>query len=996
MKKDLAALIIEDSADDALLLIRHLKKSGYEIVFERVDTKSDLAAALSRRVWDVILSDYLMPGFKGTEALQFLREMGSEIPFIFVSGSMGEDIAVLAMKAGARDYVMKGNLGRLVPAIERELVETENRVKKNKAEKELLMFRKAADTSGEIIFTTDRNGIFTYVNSEFSKVYGYTPDEVIGKCTPRILKSGILDSTQYETLWQTLLGGKVYRREMANKTKTGTAVPIETTVNCVYDEGSIVGFLAIQRDITERVKAHAEIEWLSRFPRENPSPVLRISSEGKVLFANEASKPLLIAPRTRVGEKVPLEILDVVDQTFKQKKILEKELVAHGRIYSCVFTPVSGSGYVNVYCTDSTDRKRAETSLKESEERYRLLFDNSIDAVLLTSPDGSILEANGAACRMFGRTEEELQRLSLSGIVDASDPRLAHALEERARTSQFSGELTFLKPDGTKFPAEITTSVFEDHEGRERTSMIIRDVTERKQMVESLRESEERLSLAVSASGLGLWDWDIVSDMAYLSPQYYELTGYKPGEIHPNSAFFESIIHPEDSWAVLKTMGEHLRGQRELSVVEYRMKRKSGEYKWIHGVGKVIARGEKGSPMRMIGIISDITDRRMLEQQMIQAQKMESIGTLAGGIAHDFNNILGIILGHASLMNRLMEDPSKLSQSIDAIQKATNRGAALVRQLLTFARKNETKFQSVHMNDILREIIGLIGETFPKLITVSTNLQNDLPSISADPTQIHQVLLNLCVNARDAMPDGGSLSISTSIVSGSLVTRLFPEAGAGEYLAIEVADTGTGMDDATRGRIFEPFFTTKELGKGTGLGLSLVHSIVANHIGFIDVQSTKGVGTTFRLFFPTERQIPAIEQRTQQSLEDIPGGTETILVIDDEEFLRELLTAALAAKGYTVLTAEDGMAGVALFERHRDRVAVIISDLGLPRLRGDAVLKLVRSIKSDAKFILASGYLEPKIKAEMENNGCRHFLQKPYAAEELLGVVRKVIDGEFT
>lgn len=643
---------------------------------------------------------------------------------------------------------------------------------------------------------------------------------------------------------------------------------------------------------------------------------------------------------------------------------------------------------------DVTERKRAEDRLRQSEAKYRDVIENATDVIYLTDMNGKFTYANPAGLRVSGYSLDELKELSYLDLVDHRYRKQISILYMR--------QFLAMKPSTTvDFPyktksgeigwfSQVASLILVD--GKPNGFRIIaRDITDRKRAEEQLHESEERYRQFFENDLTGDYISTPEGRILECNPAFLKIFGFKSREeaLQTNMELLHS--HPGARQEFL----DRLKKEKFFIYEEGTGRRIDGAP--IYVVENVIGSFDKqGELVEIRGYLFDDTKRKQLEQQFYQAQKMESIGTLAGGIAHDFNNILGIILGHASLMNRLMEDPSKLSQSIDAIQKATNRGAALVRQLLTFARKNEAQFQSVRMNDIVREITGLMSETFPKLITVSTNLQNNLPSINGDPTQIHQVLLNLCVNARDAMPDGGNLSISTSIVSGSLVARLFPEAGTVDYLAIETADTGMGIDDATKQRIFEPFFTTKELGKGTGLGLSLVHSIVANHNGFIDVQSTKGVGTTFRLYFPTEKQIPAIEKRTQQSLADIPGGTETILVIDDEEFLRELLTAALTAKGYTVLTAEDGMAGVTLFERHRDRVAVIISDFGLPRLRGDAVLKLVRSIKSDAKFILASGYLEPKIRAEMENNGCRYFLQKPYAAEELLGVMREVIDGKFT
>jgi two-component system cell cycle sensor histidine kinase/response regulator CckA len=393
------------------------------------------------------------------------------------------------------------------------------------------------------------------------------------------------------------------------------------------------------------------------------------------------------------------------------------------------------------------------------------------------------------------------------------------------------------------------------------------------------------------------------------------------------------------------------------------------------------------------GIIKDITDMRQLERQLIQAQKLESLGTLAGGIAHDFNNILAIIMGHSSMLERVRSDPAKFSQSVDAISKATVRGASLVKQLLTFAGQTDTVFGSVRINDIVTEVKRLLQETFPKTITISTSLQSNQPWIIGDPTQIHQVLLNLCINARDAMLKGGNLSISTGTVAGDSLKSKFPKAAPTLYVAIEVADTGIGMDEMTRHRIFEPFFTTKGPGKGTGLGLALVFGIVENHGGLVDVESKLGVGTTFTVYLPVQERTQEGSQPARLAAQDVPGGSETLLVIEDEETLRELLKAVLVSKGYTVMTAEDGKEGVEAFMKHQAEIAVVILDLGLPKLGGLEVFKRVREKDPEATVILASGFIDPETKKEVYEAGVKHFVQKPYSPDDVLKKIRHVIDA---
>ena len=385
--------------------------------------------------------------------------------------------------------------------------------------------------------------------------------------------------------------------------------------------------------------------------------------------------------------------------------------------------------------------------------------------------------------------------------------------------------------------------------------------------------------------------------------------------------------------------------------------------------------------------------KRGLEAQLQQAQKLESIGTLASGIAHDFNNILGIILGYSSLLERLREDPQRHSESVEAIKKATQRGADLVKQLLVFARKHEALLESLSVNALITEITKLLKETFPKTISISTFLQQDLPTLVADVSQIHQVLLNLLVNARDAIPDQGSISITTKTIEGDTIISRFPKATARQYIQIEVTDTGIGMDEATHLRIFEPFFTTKGPGKGTGLGLAVVFGIIEHHSGFIDVRSALGEGTIFNVYLPIpERTIKEVQEA--RKIQELTGGTETILIIEDEEMLRELLRSSLVLQGYTVLTAQDGKQGVEIYQSHQKEIAVVVSDIGLPFLGGHEVFNRIRKINPKAKVILASGFFEPEIRSEMYKAGLKEFIQKPYLVGEVLQKIREVLDNE--
>jgi CheY-like chemotaxis protein len=370
---------------------------------------------------------------------------------------------------------------------------------------------------------------------------------------------------------------------------------------------------------------------------------------------------------------------------------------------------------------------------------------------------------------------------------------------------------------------------------------------------------------------------------------------------------------------------------------------------------------------------------------------MESLGTLAGGIAHDFNNILAIILGYTNRLEVLAPKPEAFNASVKIIRGAVERGAALVQQLLTSARQTEARFSSLDLNELVRELEKMLQATFPKMINFELRLQPDLPLITADRSQIHQVLLNLCVNARDAMKEGGTLTLETTMTPGAELIETFTGAGTQDYACIQVRDTGSGISKQVKSHIFEPFFTTKERGKGTGLGLSVVYGVVNNHRGFVQVESEPGAGTAFIVYLPVEHSTEEPRGGIRGRITGKQNVPQTILLVEDEEMLRDLGVTMLESEGYRVLAAKDGLEAVALFEAHRDNIGLVVCDLGLPRLGGrEAFLKMKES-RPSVRAIVASGYLEPAIRSEMLKAGVLDTIQKPYDFNDLLIKIRSAI-----
>ena len=395
-------------------------------------------------------------------------------------------------------------------------------------------------------------------------------------------------------------------------------------------------------------------------------------------------------------------------------------------------------------------------------------------------------------------------------------------------------------------------------------------------------------------------------------------------------------------------------------------------------------------------LVRTIGQREALQEQLLQAQKMESVGTLAGGIAHDFNNILNLILGYTDTMKLHFNNPAKLSESIDVIKDTVKRGASLVGQLLSMVRKTDIVFEQVEVNALLEKLQPLLHETFPKTINVSLELAAELPPVMADASQLNQVMLNLCVNSRDAMPNGGNLILSTGQIKGAELRRRFQAATETEYLSISVADTGLGIDESTRARIFEPFFSTKDAGDGTGLGLSVVYGIVRNHMGFVDVVSEPGRGATFHVYLPAVKAklVPsngAVEPVRGEDPSSVSGHGEKILFVDDEAGQLKLMQNFLQSKGYRVLAAKDGAEAVDLYLQHKDEIAVVVLDIGLPKINGWEVFLRMKKEISQVKVIFASGYVSPEIETGIANGDLSGLIMKPYQLDEVLGKIAGAI-----
>ncbi|HDP68166.1 MAG TPA: PAS domain S-box protein, partial [Candidatus Marinimicrobia bacterium] len=524
-------------------------------------------------------------------------------------------------------------------------------------------------------------------------------------------------------------------------------------------------------------------------------------------------------------------------------------------------------------------------------------------------------------------------------------------------------------------------------------------IVQRKQAEDALKTNFSLLKLAGETAKFGGWSIDLTENRVVWSDEVAAIHEMPAGHSPTISEVFRYYV-PKWQAKILKAFNrcveEGIAYDEEVEIITAKGKRL-----WVRTTGEALI-DDSGKIVKIQGSFQDITERKQMEanlkaseEQLRQTQKMEALGQLASGIAHDFNNILSIILGHASLLKMSQRTPEKVQHSIATIEKAGQRGADLVKQLLTLARKNEPETKSLNLGDIIADTVKLLQETFPKTITFQTDIESDLPLVMADASQIHQVLMNLSLNARDAMPKGGTLSFNASREAGQELRQRHPNAIAREYVKLCISDSGVGMDKATVERVFEPFYTTKEQGRGTGLGLATVHGIIRNHNGFVEVESEPAAGTTFRIYLPvpvTQETLDATTAENGAATPTSASGSETILLIEDEESIIEMLTTIFRTQGYQVIVAMDGHTGVEKYKQSQNDIDLVISDMGLPRLTGEEVFYRIRRINPEARVIIASGFVDPDRKSELYKAGLTRFVQKPYFPMDILKVVREILD----
>ena len=712
-------------------------------------------------------------------------------------------------------------------------------------------------------------------NRAVVRAAGKTEDELLGKKCYEIFH-GPETETPPEgcPLEQMLSSGQLETSEMEMAAFGGVFLVSCTPV--LDDEGNLEKVIHIATDITGRKRAEEVIRSLATFPAENPNPVLRIGNDDSVLYANEPARALLARLGCEPDAPVPAEWRKTARNTRERGSVLVLDVSGDDTLFALTFAPVEKADYVTVYGMDITERKRAEVALRESEAKYRGLYDSVRDGIAMADLQGRVLEANPAFLAMLGYTLDELRSRTFYELVpDKWHGMIRDVIDEQVLARGYSDvfEAEWLAKDGTV--------------------------------------------ILVSTRG-----W-LVTD--------------EQGE-------------PFGIWAIIQDITESKRAEEE---------------------------------------------RRHLEAQVQQAQKMESLGVLAGGIAHDFNNLLVGILGNAELALMDLSPASPAREGLEQIEAAAMRAAELARQMLAYSGRGRFVIEKVHLNELVTEMGHLLAVSISKKAVLRYNLADQLPAVEADMTQMRQVVMNLITNASEAVGDAaGTIAISTGAMRCDLeylsATYLDDELPEGLYVHLEVTDTGCGMDDETLSKIFDPFFTTKFSGRG--LGLAAVLGIIRGHKGALKVYSEPGRGTTFKVLLPVVEG--SAEMQEAESTETGGWrGSGTILVVDDEETVRTVGGVMLGRVGFSVLTAADGREALRVFREHADDIVCVLLDLTMPDMGGEETFRELRRIRRDVHVILSSGYSEEEVTQRFVGKGLAGFVQKPYQLASLLPMLKRILSG---
>ncbi|MEW5858233.1 MAG: PAS domain S-box protein [Cyanobacteriota bacterium] len=908
---------------------------------------------------------------------------------------------VEALKALSRQVISQLELRRNLAEQERSIAERKRAEEAlHRAATENLQLERAITSASEGVIITDPNqpdNPIIYSNPAFSRISGYEPEEILGQ-NCRLLQGSGTDPQAIAQIRQAIAEQKEIQTTLLNYRKDGQPFWNELRISPVFsDERNLLYFVGLQTDITARKRAEEERDRLftlsldmlciasldGYFKRVNPAfeKTLGLSQE-------ELCCTLLfnfVHPEDQEKTRDEFQKLATGEPTID----FENRYICQDGSYkwlSWTASPVVEEGLMYAIARDITERKANEEALRQSEERFRNLVETTSDWVWEVDENAVYTYVSPKLRDILGYEPEEVLGKTPFDLMPSEEAfRVANIFGSMATLGKpiTCLENTTLHKDGhlvvletSAVPVWNCDGKFQGYRGMDR------DITERKEAEQKIRRQAALLDVTTDA----ILVRNLEDKIVLWSKGAELLYGWKAEEVLGKNV--SEILYDNPSPQLLeaqKTVTEKGEWQGELYKVTKEGKQIVVASRWS------LVRDDEEKPKSILSVDTDITEKKQLEAQFRRAQRMESIGTLAGGIAHDLNNVLTPILAAIQILQMVIPDP-RSQRMLDLLETNTKRGAELIKQVLSFARGVEGERMTLQVGHLIAEIQKIAKETFPKSIEIYTDIRMmELWPVSGDATQVHQVLMNLCVNARDAMPDGGILSISAeNLLIDENYARMNIDAKIGPYIVITIADTGIGIPPERLERIFEPFFTTKELGKGTGLGLSTVLAIIKSHGGFINVSSEVGRGTQFKVYFPATNTTTTNPENKERY--ELPRGDgEWILVVDDEPAIREVTKTSLEAYDYRVLTANDGIEAIALYAQHRAEISVVLIDMMMPTMDGPTTIRALQKMNPQVKVVAVSGLVSSHKLPAIAGSVVKRFLSKPYTAEDLLKSIHELL-----
>ncbi|MCU1382580.1 MAG: hybrid sensor histidine kinase/response regulator [Acidobacteria bacterium] len=1016
MTDSIRVLHLEDSARDAEMIRNRLTADGLSCDIVVVDAKDSFERALRGEPFDLIISDYNLPGYDGIAALKQARVFQPDVPVILISGTVVEEQAVRCLHIGATDYLLKERLDRLVPAVRRALTEADARRARQRVDAALMESeaRKAAilDSVLDCIVTMDANGTVLEFNAAAARTFGYSKSAAIGRpladliIPARFRQRHDAGLARYLATGDGPLIGKLI--ETIALRADGSEIPVELTITAIR-LGPVAIFVGVLRDITARTQAEALRTQLAAIVDGSDDAIFSMTMDDTILTWNTGAERLygytademigqsrtLLVPAAKIDELAPVMATAArgeVGEPFEtQRRRKDGSFVDISLVISPLTDHAGRVTSISTIARDITGRKQADATLRGERDRAQRYLDAAEVILLSLDLDGRVVLVNRYACDLLcWPADELLGRDFVDTCVPAAGRDALRKEFDRLRHSDHSRmNNPVVTRTGQERLIEWRSTTLRDDAGRAIGTLSSgTDVTERDHAVAALRKAEERMRFALESAKIGIWDLDYTTGELSWSPTMESQYGLQSGTFGKTMSAYIDLIHPDDRASVIATVAEAQTTGGDFTLAN-RTVLGDGRVQWLNGQGRIVL-AEHGEPVRGIGISQDVTERHLLEAQYQQAQKMEAIGRLAGGVAHDFNNLLTVILGFCELLLVDLEADDQRLSDIGEIQKAGTRAAGLTRQLLAFSRKEIIQPTLLDLNVIVADIRVMLGRLIGEDVTITVTLAPTLGRITADPGQVDQIVLNLAVNARDAMPKGGTLTIETANIDldeqyAGPHLRVKP----GRYVVLKMTDSGTGMTPEVQARLFEPFFTTKEPGKGTGLGLATVHGIATRSGGGVTVDSAVGRGTCFMVYFP-RADAAAMPVAIAAPVVRKASGIHTVLVVDDADGLRLLTKRMLERQGYTVLFAKNAQEAVRVFDDHPS-IDLLLTDVVMPGASGPELVRQLVERRPALKVIYMSGYTDEAIVHHGVLDPGIAFLHKPFTSETLGRKIQDVL-----